>query len=326
MLPDKGAISFDSFGGRVASFLVPDRNGQLGDVVLGPLNPGDSRLDRTFMGAVVGRFAGRIAGASFAIDGTRYQLAPNSGPNLLHGGADSFSHRDWNIVQAGAGNDRSLRFALISADGDQGFPGAVSVRASYRWDEGKSLQLDIEADSTRPTPFNMTQHIYWNLGGPGAADVCDRLLQIKASHYLPIRADSVPTGEIRAVDGTAFDFCAPRSIGQCLSNRDEQIQLAQGIDHCWVLEGEGFREVAALFHPPSGRKLTVLTDQGGLQVYTANHFGDGPAGKGGAPYGRHAGIALETQAFPNAPNQPDWPDTILRPGMTYRSRTLFAFS
>lgn len=317
-------ICFDSYGARLAGFRLPDGNGGAVDVVLGPMRLEEVLLDRAAMGAVVGRYAGRIDGARFSIDGSLFILNANEGANLLHGGAEGFALRDWTVARGDAGED-TLQFGLVSRDGDQGFPGELAAEVLYSWKAGEWLEVAFAARASWPTPCNLTQHIYWNLAGPDEARVSEHWLRINAAAFLPVRGDMVPTGEIRPVAGTPFDLNGGRRLSDLLAASDPQIAIATGIDHCWALGGTGFREVAELTHPRSGRRMTVWTDQPGLQVYTANHFGEGPAGKGGAPYRRHAGIALETQNFPDAPNRPNFPDAILRPGETYRSRTRFVF-
>jgi aldose 1-epimerase len=319
------SIAFDSLGARLTRFCVHDGQGEAIDVVLAPRQADDLRLDRAAMGAVVGRYAGRIDRAWFVIDGKGCQLAANDGANLLHGGADGFAQREWTLALDHPA-EQGLRFWLASPDGDQGFPGELQAQVFYRWQAGEWLEVEILARTSRPTPCNLTQHIYWNLGGLSETVVSDHLLQINAFAFLPVRADMVPTGELRAVGGGPFDFRKARAIGEVLASADPQIAVAGGIDHCWVLDSSDFREVATLAHPPSGRSMAVWTDQPALQVYTANHFGEGPQGKAGMPYPRHAGIALETQGFPDAPNQPHFPDAILRPGQVYRNRTRFVFS
>lgn len=316
----KGAeVSLTSHGAALMSVMVPDRGGRLDDVLLGYTHESDYRRDPDNQGSTVGRFANRIAGARFAIDGTDYRLPPNEGANLLHGGKAGFSKREWSGVADADG--KAVRLSLVSEDGDQGFPGQVSVSACFAWTDDDRLIIDFAATTTKPTPFNIASHGYWNLGGVTAADILDHHLWVDAQHILPVAADLIPTGALDPVTGSPFDLRQPARISDIVARPG----LAAGLDHCWALTGAGMRPVASLFHPPSGRRMTVMTDQPGLQIYTGNGLGKGPAGKAGHPYPRHAGIALETQHFPDAPNQPHFPGTILRPGAPFASRTIFAF-
>lgn len=313
-------------GAAIVRLSVPDSSGETADVVLGYDEREGYRQDVDYQGSVVGRFANRIADASFAIDGDLFQLKPNHGRHLLHGGEEGFSHRVWNQREIVTGDGRGVQFSLVSPDGDQGFPGSVTVSATYVWDDDNQLIIDFAATTTRPTPFNITQHVYWNLGGPSEDTVLDHLLLVEADYFLPVDTGLIPTGELRSVAGTPFDLRARRRIGDCLMLDDPQLALAGGFDHCWVVRGRGFRRGAELFHPASGRRLAVWTDQPGLQIYSGNGLGSGPVGKTRRAYRAHAGVALETQNFPDAPNQPHFPDAILRPDAPFRSRTVFAFS
>ena len=320
------AIAFDAFGARVTAFRLSHRDDEAVDIVVGPANSNSRDQDWTYFGAVVGRVAGRIARARFDLDGVAYELGANDGCNLLHGGQNGFSSQNWARDPLGDDAAAQIRFTLQSGDLDQGFPGEVEVSAHYSWEADNWLELDIRASVSKPTPLNLTQHIYWNLGGPGSETIHDHVLQVQAERFLPLHADLLPNGELRSVEQTHFDFRSPRRIGTALGCCDPQIAIAQGIDHCWVLNGAGFREVAILSDPHSGRRMAVWTDQPGLQIYTANHLGAGPAGKGGKPYRQHAGIAFETQGFPDAPNHPHFPGIIVRPGELYRNRTRFVFT
>ena len=317
------ALTAISRGAALTSLAVPDRNGVLNDVLLGYPVADDYTRDNAKQGAVVGRFANRIAGAAFTLDGTRFSLTPNHGPHLLHGGDTGFSERDWAREPATTDDGAGLRFSLISDDGDQGFPGTVSVSTTYVWTDDYRLIVDFAASADKVTPFNIAQHSYWNLGGSAEPDIHDHWLSINGDHVLAVTDDLIPTGALDPVLGTVFDFRQPKCLGDMLA--DPALAATAGLDHCWALGGTGLREVASLFHPPSGRRLTIATDQPGIQVYTGNHLGGGPNSKTGKPYHRHAGIALETQHFPDSPNHPHFPDTILRPDMPFHSRTVFAF-
>lgn len=317
---------FDALGARLVSFTVLDQRGQTGDVVLGPNGTFEPDQGWIYFGAIVGRIAGRIANARFDVDGLAHQLEPNDAGNLLHGGSSGLSRQIWSEAIRSKSETGQTCFSLTSKDLDQGFPGTLEISAQYSWEANKWIELDITATTLRPTPVNMTQHIYWNLGWPDTETICDHLLQVHADSFLPVYESLLPTGEMRSVEQTPFDLRSPRSIGECLDSSDPQISIAKGFDHCWVLDGTRFREVAILSDPHSGRRMAVWTDQPGLQIYTANHLGTGPAGKGGQPYRQHAGIAFETQGFPDAPNHPHFPGIIVRPGELYRNRTRFVFT
>lgn len=319
-------IAVSSVGARVLGLRVADRTGNEADVLLGYADPAALRADAFRMGALVGRYAGRIRQARFALNGKVVSLSANAGGHCLHGGETGFADRDWSLEAIAEAEDQRFRFMLDSEDGDQGFPGALSVIAEYRWHPAGRLSLQIDAVSGAPTPVCVSQHLYWNLGGAAEPDIARHLLQVRASHYLPLAPDGVPTGEIRPVAGTPFDLRTPVPLGERLSCGDPAIVAAGGFDHCWCADGTGLREVAVLHHPPSGRTMHVWSDQPGLQIYTGNTLDVAPAGKAGRPMARHAGIALETQNYPDAPNQPSFPDPILRPGQRWRSQTVFVFS
>ena len=314
-------VTLTSHGASLMSVCVPNREGRLDDVLLGYRNEADYRRNPDNHGSLVGRFANRIAGACFTIDGIAFQLPANEGRNLLHGGAEGFSRREWQGAEVTTDDGEGIRFSLESKDGDQGFPGAVSVSATYVWSDDNRLIIDFAATTTKPTPFNIASHGYWNLGAAATPDCLDHILSVDADHMLPITPDLIPTGQLDPVERTGFDLRTPVRIGDLLARPS----LAAGLDHCWALNRDGLRAVASLTHPPSGRRMTVITDQPGLQVYTGNHFGSGLPGKAGPAYSRHAGVALETQHFPDSPNHPHFPDTILRPETPFSSRTVFAF-
>lgn len=320
------AITFDAFGARVTAFRVSRHDEELVDIVLGPAKSRSSDHGWTYFGALIGRVAGRIANARFDLDGVAYELEANDGCNLLHGGPNGFSNRIWAWDALSNSAATQARFSLTSGDLDQEFPGEVEVSAHYSWEADKWLELEITATTSKPTPLNLTQHIYWNLGGPDTETIRDHVLQVHADQFLPVHEDLLPTGELRSVGQTPFDFRSPRTIGDCLNSRDPQIAIVKGIDHCWAPNGIGFREVAILSDPNSGRRMSVWTDQSGLQIYTANHLGDGQIGKCDRPYQKHAGIAFETQGFPDALNHPHFPSIIVRPGELYRNRTRFVFT
>lgn len=294
-----------TYGGIVQSVEVPDRDGRSADVVLGFADlDGYLRNQGPFFGALIGRYANRIADGRFTLDGRTYELARNNPPNSLHGGAVGFDKRVWD-AEAVEGGVRLLR---VSPDGEEGFPGRVSVSATYTLEEGGgALRVSYEAVTDAPTVVNLTNHSYWNLAGAAAGSAGGHELRIEASRVTPVDADLIPTGELAAVEGTPFDFRAGRKVGT-------------GYNHNFVLDKgiSGSAEVVAeLFEPGSGRVLSVATTEPGMQLYTADHL-EGPFGPGD-------GIALETQHFPDSPNRPHFPSTELRPGAVYRSETVYGF-
>ena len=301
------------FGARLTRLWAPGRDGRLADIVLGHDRAEDYLTNHGYLGATCGRFANRIAGARFRLDGEEVRLTPNEGANQLHGGPRGFDAALWQVA------DRStthVHFAHHSPAGDMGFPGRVTATCTYRL-EGLCLWIEMTAATDAPTVVNLAHHSYFNLSGQGSGDVMGHHLQIAARHYLPVDAAQIPTGAILPVASSAFDFTAPRPIGQTLPGPD-------GFDHCFCLSeplapdhGAVLRPSAWLADPDSGRSLRLSTNQPGLQVYTGAHF-DGTPGKDGARYNRFAGVALETQGFPDSPNHPQFPQARLDPGQTYR--------
>ena len=314
-------------GGAILSLSVPDREGRLADVVLGYDDPQAYATNPSYMGVVCGRFANRIAGARFAIDGREHRLDANDGPNQLHGGRPGFSHVRWRMEPAELDGHPGLVLYLTSLDGDAGFPGNLRVRVTYTVTAANELAIDYHATADAATHVNLTQHAYFNLAGHDAGDVHGHVLELAADRFLPVGDGMIPTGELRAVDGTPFDFREPTPIGARIDAADEQIARGRGYDHCYELRG-GLRGVglaARVFEPVSGRTMTVHTSEPGVQLYTGNWLGDGLTGKGGVMYAPRSGFALETQHFPDSPNRPEFPSTLLRRGAEFRSRTVYAF-
>ncbi|QFZ76547.1 galactose-1-epimerase [Streptomyces fagopyri] len=291
-----------TYGGIVQSVEIPDRDGHRADVVLGfPDLDGYLAHPDPYLGALVGRYANRIAGGHFPLDGLTYHLARNNAPNSLHGGDRGFDKRVWDAEPVGHG----LRLTRVSPHGEEGFPGRLEVTVTYALDEAGALRIAYEAVTDAPTVVNLTNHSYWNLAGSGNAGGHE--LQLAASRLTPVDADLIPTGVLESVDGTRFDFRTPRKAGA-------------GYDHNFVLDKGTTASavgVAELHDPASGRVLTVATTEPGIQLYTADHLGD--------PFAPGDGIALETQHFPDSPNRPEFPSTQLRPGATYRSETVYGF-
>jgi len=309
-----------TFGAVIERLEAPDRSSQWANLVLG-LDSLDGYLHQSpHFGAVPGRFANRIAGGRFVLDGVERRLACNDGPNALHGGPDGFGKRIWTIED---NSERHVTLGLISADGDAGYPGTLQVRVTYAVD-GDGLRIDYRARSDRPTVLNLTNHSYFNLAGEGSGSVLDHLLQIDADAFLPVDATSIPTGEVRPVAGTPFDFRAPMPIGRRIREADEQVLHGLGYDHTWVLRpASGLRPAVRLHDGASGRTLEVLTTEPGVQVYTANKLTGALSGPGGRSYRQGDAVCFETQHFPDSPNQPAFPSTVLRPGDEFASTTVF---
>ncbi len=323
-LESAGGLAVDilSLGGVMQRVFAPDRDGRLADVALGYADLEACLANPFFLGALIGRCANRIANGRMAIDGVTYLLSRNRGRETLHGGAGGFHKALWTVEAASS--DR-LCLSLESPDGDQGFPGALRVEATYSLSPENALRLDFTATTSRPTVVNLTSHAYWNLAG--ACDVLDHTLEIAADAFTPIDERTLPTGEIRPVADTPFDFRIATRLGDRVAQTaDAQIALAGGLDHNFVLRGDPGRPLARaarLSDPASGRVLEIFTTEPGLQVYSGNRLGGGPAGKSGQPYPKWGGVALETQHFPDSPHQPGFPSTLLRPGEVYRSSTEF---
>lgn len=319
---DRLRVGLTNYGARMLSIEAPDRDGRLDHVLLG-FDRAEMVLKAGSFGAVLGRYANRIAGGRFTLDGTTYQLSVNDGANTLHGGKQSFSKKFWTVAERTA---TSAVFTLESPDGDQGFPGALAVRATYTLG-ADALHLALDATTTKPTPVNLSAHPYFNLAGAAALNVHDHTLQVAASHFLPTDAGQIPTGERRSVAGTAFDFRAPVPIGSRIRDHEAQLLFARGYDHHFIVDGEAgaVRPAARLAHPASGRVLEIATDRSGVQVYTGNSLDGSLVGHGGT-YRQTAGLALEAQAYPDAPNHPDFPSTILRPGERFSATIVYRFS
>ena len=321
-LPSGVRVVVDPLGATLAELWLPDREGQLDDVLLGGSG------GRRFYGATVGRYANRIAGAVFVLDGQRYQLDANDGPHCLHGGADGFDLRHWDVVAQDAA---SVTLRLVSPDGDQGFPGRVEASVSYALtgdSTGARLDIEMRAVTDRATPISLTNHAYFNLGGVSEPaclrGIEDHDLAVAASRYLPVNDQAIPLADAPAPVDAVFDLRGAARLGDRLRLDHPQLRAVRGYDHCYALDGEGFRAGATLSHP-SGRRVDLWTDQPGLQVYTGNWL-DGPGrGKGDALYRMGDAVCLEPGAWPDAPNRPDFPVAILRPGDTYIHRMALDF-
>lgn len=319
------SVAVSTYGARIVGFRTPDRRGDVADVVLGFDDLAGYLQDGSYHGATVGRVANRIAGGRFELDGDPFVVPANEGANALHGGTQGFDSRLW-TAEPGSGASPCVRLHRRSADGEMGFPGNLDVSVTFTV-EGDDLVIDYEAVTDRPTVVNLTQHAYFCLAGAGSVE--DHVLQVAASQYLPVGDDLLPIGPPSPVEGTPFDLRTPVRIGDRVRVAHPQVMLARGIDHTYVLDGPvetgpgdegGLRLAARVEHPGTGRTLEVWTDQPGLQVYTGNMLDGTTVGRGGLVHRQGDGLCLEPQHFPDSPNRPGYPSTVLRPGATYRSR------
>jgi aldose 1-epimerase len=315
-----------NYGATLVALLAPDRDGQLADMVLGFDSLEGYLNNQPFFGSIVGRYANRIARGRFELDGVAYSLPINNGPNHLHGGPEGFHTRVWQAVVTG----EILGLSYVSPDGEAGYPGRLTVAVTYSLSDNNELRIGYAARAAAPTVLNLTNHAYFNLAGSGAGDILDHELQISADQFLPVDATQIPTGELHAVAGTAFDLRDPVAIGPAIAADDEQLRGANGgFDHCWVFGHNGDLGVcvARVRDPRSGRLLELFTTQPGVQCYTGNFLEETPLpGKGGWVAPKYGAFCLETQHFPDAPNQPTFPTTVLRPGEQFRQTTIYRFS
>ena len=315
-----------TYGGTLRALRVPDRNGRLSDVVLGFETLAPYLGDQPYLGASVGRYANRIAAGRFALDGVTYTLARNDGPNHLHGGPNGFHRQVWDARERASDDGPSLELTYLSRDGEEGYPGNLAVTIVYTLTDEDELRIDYTATTDADTVINLTNHAYFNLEGTGT--VLEHELQLFASRFVPTDATNIPLGELRAVHGTPMDFAAPTPIGARIAADDEQIRHGQGYDHTWVLdkEDDALGIAARLHAPASGRVVEVSTTQPGVQFYSGNQLDGSLIGKGDEPYVRHSGLCLETQHFPDSPNQPQFPSTVLHPGTAYNQTTIYRFT
>ena len=319
-----------SYGGIITSLKVPDRAGKPGDIVLGFDQPESYWADPPppFFGAIVGRYGNRIGKGKFTLDGKPYSLATNNGVNHLHGGNKGFDKVLWTITTKDAPEGSQAIFSRTSKDGEEGYPGNLQVRVTYTLTEKNELIVDYHATTDKATPVNLTQHSYFNLAGEGSGDILGHQLTIDADRYTPVDDTLIPTGELAPVQGTPFDFRQPTAIGARIDQDNPQLKNGKGYDHNWVLtrKGTGLQHAARLTDPKSGRTMDVATTEPGLQFYSGNFLDGTIKGKAGHVYAHRSGLCLETQHFPDSPNKPNFPSTILQPGKAYESRTEFTFS
>jgi aldose 1-epimerase len=313
-----------NYGGIIVSLRVPDRNGDLADVVLGFDSLAEYLANPSpYFGALIGRYANRIAQGRFHLDGLEYRLDQNNGPNSLHGGAGGFDKKVWTARDL---PDGGLELQYRSKDGEGGFPGNVIVTATYHLTDANELRIDYGATTDRNTVINLTSHSYFNLRGAGSGDILGHLVTLNADRFTPVDSTLIPIGELRAVAGTPFDFRKPTAIGARIEQNDEQLKFGGGYDHNWMLNPQAIRPALAarVEEPESGRVLEVLTTEPGVQFYTANSLGT-IHGKGGKVYTRRSALCLETQHFPDSPNHQNFPSTTLKPGDRFQSTTVYRF-
>jgi aldose 1-epimerase len=320
-------VDIADLGGTIVRLITPDKNGHLADVTLGSNSAQDYLGTARFMGPLVGRFGNRIAGGKFSIDGTEYTLTKNNGVNSLHGGNTGLNTVIW-AAKAIDGQNPALQLKYTQADGHEGYPGKLDITVTYTLTTQNALRIDYLATTDKKTVINLTNHAYFNLKGEGNGTITDHILQLNASHYLPTDAGLIPTGELKPVAGTPFDFTNATSLGQRIDNF-ENIDLKQGggYDHCFVFADKSnkLRSVGMVTEPTLGRTMELLTSEPAVQLYTANFLRGTQIGKSGKAYGPRTGFCLETQHYPDAPNKPHFPSTLLAPGQKHQSTTIYKF-
>ena len=319
-------VGLSSLGAGVTAIIVPDRYGVMSDVVIGYENAADYLSDGPCAGKITGRFANRIARGRFSLDGVEYQLAVNNGPNALHGGPTGFQNRIWDMEIIG---DDTMRFSRISPAGEEGYPGTLTVSATYRWTDDNVLELELTAETDKATVVNLTNHSYFNLAGHDSGSVLDHTLKLHASTYLPTDPTLIPTGEFRPVAGTPMDFTSAHELRRDIGAEFDALRYGKGYDNCWAIDGycQGLMQTAAALHDQrSGRLLEIITDQPAVQVYTGNWLTGSPKGKDRYDYHDYDAVAIECQDIPDAPNHPEFPSTRLNPGEKYIRHINFKFS
>jgi len=326
----KGLVmSVTNYGGIVTSFLVPDKAGKMGDIVLG-YNDVDSYVkNNPYFGAIIGRFGNRIGKAKFTLEGKEYTLSVNNGENTLHGGTKGFDKVVWDAKEVKTGDAVGVEFKYVSKDGEEGYPGTLNVTVTYWLTNKNEFKIDYLATTDKATVVNLTQHNYWNLGGEASGDILGEELAINADKYTPVDAGLIPTGELAAVKGTPFDFTKAAVIGSRIGADNEQLKFGKGYDHNWVLNQKKpgvMTHAATLYDPKSGRVMEVTTNEPAIQFYSGNFLDGTITGKSGKPYAFRNALCLETQHYPDSPNKPKFPSTELKPGQTYKTTTVYSFS
>jgi aldose 1-epimerase len=323
--PGAPTVAITNQGGFIVSIEAPDRSGRTADVTLGYKDLAGYLSDTSYLGCLVGRYANRIGNASFDLDGKHYTLSANNGPNTLHGGPTGFCRRVWTAKVVSGKDGDALELTYVSRDGEEGYPGTLTATVVYSLREDGGLVLDYKATSDAATVVNLTNHAYFNLAGEGQGTILDHELELESDQFTPVDATLIPTGELRSVAGTPFDFRKPTAIGARIDAADEQIRVAGGYDHNFVVRGEAgtLRLAARVVDKKSGRVLEVLTTQPGIQFYTGNFLDGKVVGKSGKAYPKRGALCLETQHYPDSPNQPAFPSSVLRPGEVYHETTVY---
>jgi aldose 1-epimerase len=316
-----------NYGAAVISLLVPDRTGKLEDVVLGYDSLIGYVKDKAYFGAIVGPYGNRIAKGKFTLDGKQYRLTINDGENHLHGGAHGFNKALWRAEPMQTDSTQSLKLTYTSPDGEDGYPGNITVQVVYTLNDSNELVIDYTGTADRPTILNPTHHSYFNLSGSLTKTILDDQLMINADYFTPVDKELIPTGKLAKVDNTPMDFRRPTAVGARINDSFEQLRFGKGYDHNWVINNyDGtVREAATLYDSVSGRFMEVWTDQPGLQFYSGNFLDGTIKGKKNTVYNHRTGLCLEAQHFPDSPNEPDFPSVVLRPGMTYKQQTIYKF-
>jgi len=322
-------VAITNFGGIVVSLKVPDRTGKFDDVVLGYDSLDGYLTNKAFFGALIGRYGNRIAHGKFTLNDQTYTLPKNDGDNTLHGGPEGFNKKLWAARDVSSAKGQALELTYLSADGEAGFPGNLNAKVVYTLNDQNELTITYSATTDKETVVNLTNHSYFNLAGQGTGDILHHELMIKGDHITAVDETLIPTGELRPVKGTPFDFTHATAIGARINQDDPQLKVGKGYDHNWVLNDHGSRSpvlVAEAYEPKSGRVLQVLSTEPGVQFYSGNFLDGTIQGKGNKVYNHRYGFCLETQHFPDSPNHPKFPSTTLKPGQTYSTTTVFKFS
>jgi aldose 1-epimerase len=316
-----------NYGGIITSIITPNKEGVLEDIVLGYDTLSGYLKDSPYFGALIGRYGNRIANGRFELDGKVYELAQNNNGQHLHGGLVGFDKVFWNINEMSLEDGSALELTYSSKDGEEGYPGQLDVKVIYTLTDDNELMVEYEARTTKKTVVNLTQHSYFNLTGDVKRDILGHKLKLEATGFLPVDKSLIPTGEIRPVEGTPFDFLNEEVIGARIDNNDQQLEYGMGYDHCWVLSAaDSLKLAATLYEPTSGRLMEVFTTEPGIQFYSGNFLDGSLIGKDGVKYAHRTGLCLETQHFPDSPNQPQFPSVVLNPDEVYSSKSVYKFS
>jgi len=322
-------VKITNYGGKLMSLQIPDKDGNLGDVVLGYEQPKAYINGNPYFGALIGRYGNRIDQGAFALNGKTYQLPVNNGPNHLHGGPKGFHNVVWEAELIPNKESQKLRLTYLSPDGEMGYPGNLKVRVTYTWTDDYQLKIDYHATTDKKTVVNLTHHSFFNLKDAGKSKILNHELMIQASHFTPVDKELIPTGEIRPVKGTPMDFTEPKQIGDDINKHYQQLEHGKGYDHNWVLnkqQGDLLALAAEVFEPVTGRKMQVFTTEPGLQFYSGNFLDGSDVGKNDVTYEYRSAFCLEAQHFPDSPNHENFPSTVLNPGEDYKTTTIYQFS